>query len=73
MNTRFSIAHVLWFAAGAAVGLTAVSAYRSQSFAPTALVRMLDTHEIGTPLAALSCVPNAQEDDVFFVTCGGIY
>ncbi len=73
MNTRLSIAHVFWFAAGAAVGLTAISAFRSQSFAPTALMRMLNVQEVGAPLAALACVPNAQDDDIVFVTCGGVY
>lgn len=68
---RISTRHIGLFALGCALGLS-VPMLRNGLTLPETLsftTRMVER----SPLASAACVPHAEEDDIFFVTCGGIY
>lgn len=65
----------VWAIVGIAIGAVAVLLFEQRS-----LIQMFNTAKLsagvsGTSMAAAECVPSpsAAQDDVFFISCGGIY
>jgi hypothetical protein len=59
--------------AGFALGFGGVTISRDGIAIPSTLSTHIDQAEHGNALASLACLPQEENDDIFFVTCGGIY
>lgn len=68
-----TLKHAGLFAVGCVFGLGILYISRNEFSALVPLSQVIDGSEHGASLASLACVPQAQTDDIFFVTCGGIY
>lgn len=70
---RTKVRNLGLFLAGCVLGVGGVQAVRETDVPLTALQDMLGIQSKENGIAMLACTPQMQEDDIFFVTCGGIY
>lgn len=70
---QVSLKHLGFFVAGCTLGFGSVYIAREGIAAPTAFSMLINQEERGGALASLACVPQKEDGDIFFVTCGGIY
>lgn len=72
METMSStVKHMSLLVIGGILGVVGVHITRDS--APAIYTFLQSLTPSNDSLAVLSCTPEMQEDDIFFVTCGGIY